>query len=329
MPYGKPYKRTGRRVYRKRRAGYRKPPAAVRKKTTVKSTVRANWYKNQKLTRKVDYLLKAKWGTIQTGCHAWHRTQTLTSDTGLLFDVTDFTCARATSAVPPLTVQHARIFQLSGGTPNVVLPQTYWTNGFYQQDLFTTFENRDLCGDTGYYMPLYGEYELFIECRSGNADRPPRVQLDLLCHTKKGFTPIPGVTTAQTARTLPWAVQNFSNPAAGIDNINGVYFKRLSRKTMVLNNNTATATATMTRQYRHKFSIKPKRPIYQMQTFPQVPGTEEPENTVTSYGNYGPFNRDPRSTVYMFITTDSNGPAITVNCVRKVKWRDPQGSSGI
>ena len=331
MPYGKPYKRTMRRAYRKRKPRARKPPAGVRKKSTVKSVARRNWYKTQTLTRKVDYLLKARYGAIQTNLGRWNESLALKRNESIIFDMTDFTSARiVNSTTPPTTVKHARVFQLSGGAPNVVVPETFWTGGYWNSDLFNVFEQRDQCGDTGYYLPLYGEYVLEFNCKTKQTDVPPRVRIDMICHTKKGLIPITGVTTPAQNRTLPWACTYFPDLAGHVSQLNGHYFKRLKTEQFIMNNDTAMSNGGMAKQYRKSFQIKPKKPIRQMKSVPAIPGTTELETDVTSLGNYGPYNRDPRSPVWMIISTDAGDDiGITVQCTRKVKWRDPVGSSAL
>lgn len=332
MPYAT--KRTYRRRVGKRRPRARKPPAAVRKKTTVKSVARSNWYKTQKLTRKVDYLLNARYGPIQTHMRRWHDDMSLRFDYPIVFDVTDFTSARQlNNTTPPTLIQGARIWQGNGVGPNpTMVSNNYWTGAFWASDLFNTFPKEDFVGDTGYYLPLYASYEFDITCKSANTDRPPRVRIDLITHRKKSI-PTPGPSNLAVDRIMPWATRNFPNLAANVNTLNGVYFKRLKTMEFTLNNDTAMATGTMLKQVKKFLTIKPKKPIYQMKTSPQIPGSAEVETSVTQYGRYGPYNRDMFSPVWCVISTDldpgQTNSRIIVNCTSKCKWRDPVGSSGI
>ena len=328
MPYGQPYKRRTRRYTRTTRTGKSKLPTAVRPKKTVKRVVARNYRATTKLSKQVNFLLNARYGPTQSQMRRWHQSLALEQGRCIVFDVTDMTSARTVSGV---TVQHARIYQANGATPNVMLPTTYWTSGYWGADLFNTFQRQDQCGDTGYYLPLYGGYELEFLCKSTNSDRPPRVRIDLITHRKKDI-PVPGPSNFPTDRTMPWAATNFPTLAGNIDTLNNVYFKRLKTMEFVLNNDTAMATGQMVKQVRKFISIKPKKPIYQMKTMPSTPGTGEQETSVTQLGNYGPYNRDMFSPVWMVISTDKDtggNVSIGVQCTSRVRWRDPVGSNKI
>jgi len=87
----------------------------------------------------------------------------------------------------------------------------------------------------------------------------------------------------------------------------------------------------MTANYQFKFTVHPKRPRYQAQTQPQIPGTVDNETNDTAAGSYGLANVDPRTPLWAMCSA-STRPAdtnqvVSVKIMRKCVWRDSFGSA--
>lgn len=323
MPYGQ------RRTYRKAPVRGRRParPAAPKVKKTVKTYVRKNAYKIADLKRDVMFLKRARHGAIQQNLQTTDGSPMFpTRSFPILTDLTDFTCYRPATTVPPVPARDGcRFYQYS--------PTGLQTTGIYTINNFNNspyWKNQNVdTVDTGKYMPVMARYTIRVEGR--NSLDNTRVRIQVFQARSSAIIPFnaSGVTSLPSGLTF---LDNMADPT--LNRLNPVFFKEYRRlgKTIFIN---STKTDSQTKGttgniFYYTFTIRPKKMKYQTLT---VPNTPNDPNEGPDEGAFGPLEISPESPLWMLVSTDDDvgvpNQAVSVRVSRRCMWRDPIGSSKI
>ena len=350
MPYGrKSYTKRTTRRYGTRKPSYRRK--AVRpppKRKTQRTYVRKNAYAINRVARKVNFLMNARWGQVQKNLHISDPIVPI-AGAPFAFDATNFTCRRLNDQGSEIS-PGAIIYQVNAAGTGVtnagkfnidtadMLNNPYWDA-----------VNRDLAGDTGAYKPIRATYTFQIKGRPSLDDT--WIDIRLLAHRPGTLNPSP---VAQ-ARMMPFGLV-YMKRLTGIDNdINYSYFKQYYHKRIYLNSQTynqpatpaqglpadgtigATATTGNTKYVR--MTIRPKKVRTQTVTWPETPGDSQvpdPNQSGEQWatdGAYSELNCPPEQTLWCVVSCNDQsailGDALIIKMKREVVWRDGMGNSAV
>lgn len=326
MAYGKTYRRSTRRTYRRPSTYTRSkaPSLPLRRRVKVarKSTVSRN-------TRAIKRLQLSQYGSMQVGYHKMTTHVVPIARSPVLFDMQDFSRNRV--APGGINIHSGPFYQINGGTLQSV---ANWEN-CQPTNLFWQGQQVDII-DTGKYLSCYMQYTFRVEGSGGLDDT--RVRIDVF--RQKSTALYAGQTTAGGSLILPTSLTHLGDMATPTENrLNSTYFKKVHTKFLYFNSRTDVATTVPpvlgTTQFTpnikyHSFKYKPNKVVQQHTTIPSVANT--PEGDVTN-GAWGQFNRPANQALWCLISTDDNsaltGDSVHVTVSRKICWRDPVGSSSL
>lgn len=292
-----------------------------------KPSIRKNYKINRYQSKQIRSIKKQLNGQLQRNLHL-SREVGFNNTRPLLFDCTDFTSNRA--APGGQVTEGCQVWSLDIPTQNNLDVLSRFSTVNYQTNSYWNLQNNDLVGDTGFFKPVYGNYQIEIKSTLLAGNYPITVQVDL-------FTQYAGFNNGQNlsaARVLPGGLRHLKE-MVDQNVLNSSFFRHYKRIRIPLNQGAKIISndtgAYLDRKY-IKFSVHPKKRRYQFDTAPSVPGTAEDPNVATEEGTYGKFNVDPSTPFWCLISTDLEGTnqgVISAQIRRDVGWRDQQGSAKI
>lgn len=308
----------------------KKSVAVPKKPKTIRCYTRSNSMAINKLSRQIQYLQQAKYGSIQRNFQL-SNLMTPFATQPIITDIMDFSCRRPTTA-------GANFAQYNTATPPVLQTVGNWTPS---TNLFHADQNLDL-PDTGKYLAKFCHVTMRFQATPSVTD--VRVRVDLFSVRSKAITSVP---VGQPIFALPASLEQLTNLAnPELNKLGGnPYLKVWSTKWLYLSssqNRTQGAgggqnpgPAVTGNSGYLSFTIRPNkgkgRLRNQLVTAPATP--QDPEALLD--GNWGPFNVPQDEKLWLLIScSDAQAggiPAnvVSVQCSRTVKWRDPIGKSSL
>jgi hypothetical protein len=346
MPYARrTYKK---RTYSTRRYGRRsyarKAVKPLPKRKTKATYIRRNAYAVNRISRKVNFLMSARWGQVQKN---FHTSDALvpTSGAPICFDATNFTCKRL-SAGGTIVDQGCKIWQVSATGVGITQAGTWGITNDVESSPFWWGATADI-PDGGVYKPLRASYTLQIRGRPSLDDT--YIDIFLLAHRPKAVTLGPGVN----GRIMPTALQFMKRISQPDNTINWSFFKKYYHKRIYINSQTyinsatppqgvtsqgMTSTTGNTRTV--KFTIHPKKVRTQLTTWPEVPGVTTDPTTAPApqegdlangiwYGTNAPITEPLWCVISCNDQSALFGDSVNVKMSREVVWRDSIGHSAV
>jgi len=328
-----------------RRPGKRMVKPLPRKKTS-KDYVRSNARAINKLSKSVTALTMGSYGKIQKNFQEIVSLIPIDS-APIAFDATDFTCQRLDALGNELQ-PGCKAYQVNLTGTNITVASKWKLAQNAQANPFWDAPNADLVGDTGSYKPVQADY--FFKIFAGR-NRIDDAWVDIrLIAMKPGAASLVQApsATGYAERIMPRALMHMKFLTDGANAINADYFKTYRHMRIYLNsqtnitNNTPGAgqaqvgqtSTTGNSKFRH-LTIRPKGVKQQLQSFPdpnQAEGIGGAGDDVQD-GAYGFRNVPLTSPLWCLISTNDqsilDGDQITVDCRRKVIWRDQMGGTSL
>ena len=326
----------GKRSYRKRSgsgmrhsSSYRKKAVSVPKvKRTTKRYTRSNSLAINRLSRKVNWLSQARYGSVQRNFQLSNQMIPLAGQP-IITDIMDFSCARTHS-------DGARFGQFSSTTPPVLQNVGQWTPS---TNLFHVDQNVDI-PDTGKYLALHCHVTMKFTGVPSAIDT--RIRVDLVSVKK-----VPQTQLGHPIFALPQALSQLTNLASPeLNKLGGnPYLKVWATKWLYLSSSLNRGAGAAGAQNPGPavtgnsgyltFDIRPKGGRLRTQQITN-PVTSLSTVAPTADGNWGPYNiGDQKAPLFLIISSSDPsvvGPApnvVNVQMSRTVSFRDPIGKSSL
>jgi len=316
MAYGRK-KGTGRARGRMSRG--RAPRRAVKvpkKKKTARSYTRSNALAVNRLSRKIESVRMAAYGSIQRNFVKFADIMTVSETRPILWDIMDFSKEESASNIGGLVYQQDAAGAVAGAT-HWQVPPTLATNPFHDG------YNNDSVG-SGKYLAISATTVIKLEGRPNLSNARVRVQV----FGVKATQLVPNTSTAPLDNMiLPSAMSNFhhmATPTFG-NYLPSNRFKTYVDKWCYLNSSKTNAdikgTSANTKYIR--FTIKPQggKLCIQQFTLPNIQGNQNVDD-------FGPTNIPLGQPLWCLISCDdssADADRCTVDCSTVRTWRDPTG----
>lgn len=339
MPYGRStYKK---RTFRPRRYGKpaytRKAVKPLPKRKTKATYVRKNAYAINRIGRKVNYLMDARWGLVQKNFHTSDPVIP-TAGAPICFDATNFSCKRD-SAAGLIVDQGCKIWQVSATGTGVVQAGVWNISPDIENNPFW-WGNSAQIPDGGAYKPLSVTYQMEFRGRPSLDDT--YIDVFLIAHRKNKIS----LSQGTNGRIMPVALQFMKRISQNDNAINWSFFKKYYHRRIYINSQTyidsntpppgvdvtgMTGTTGNTRTF--KFTIHPKKARTQFTSWPQPPGNPMDPATAPSpedgdlndgiwYGKNAPIDEPLWCVISCNDQSALFGDAVYCKMARTCVWRD-------
>lgn len=316
---------------------YKKTGKDAQKRYDNKQTAQIN-----KLTKEVNALQMAKYGSIQQNYHTISAplgvgpvpNGNLGPATPFCFDLTDFTCGRGDIG------DGCRIYRYDATLPVPITEASNFIKTESEGNFYWENQNEDQ-PDGGSYLAMDATY--FIEVRGNRSLDNTRVRFDVVSQKPNTIQALQALST-DASLALPDTLKYMKNLCEPHKNrINPSYFAKWKTKIVYINStkintNTKGTTGNI---IRFSFTIKPNKVCVQNETNPQVGGGavvfedtgDIGAQTEILRGNFGPLNVPETQPLWMVISCDdqdtTDNQRAEVRISRRIRWRDALGSSAI
>jgi len=291
--------------------------------------VRSNALAVNRVARKVNFLMKARYGKPQMNLQHVHMAMRPTNLQPVCFDVGQFDYRRTNGTT---IIPGTQVFQFNTTTGGIDTPYHFLAG----PPLSSNYQGMNplwqgLCTDlpdSGAYLPTHSTYYFRVAGR--NALDNVHVSFTLFREKRQSERSAPAPVL-----DMPYALQYLDNMAEPVLNqFPTDRYKKYWHRTMFFNSTkTDQYTKGTTANVKHfSFTVKHRGLRTQNKTFPATPDSL-PTNPIDPSLDFGPFgidNTPSGSQLWLLIsTTDTDATtneAVSITCQRKVYWRDSIGA---
>lgn len=338
MPYArKSFKRTSRGSRSNSGSRTRKAVRPPPQRKTRRTYVRKNSYAINRVSRKVNFLMEARYGQPQFSYQTCRGSPLITDKTPILWDLDDYTCLRTAPnpAGGTFQMRGCQVWTVNTAGTGIIAQPQVTDSGFITSPqlggIYWDDTSRQLCGDTGYYRPIYCDYILEFDALDPQSNCSIRIDFVKQKRTVQAQpVDVPALSTS-SVRMLPEGLVGMQDLATNKNHISPAFFKVIKTKWIMINNAREPSTngSTAGRKF-YKFRVWGKGTKNQLREAPGIPGTVEDTQASLQFNRssrYGYTNTDAMRGYYIIVsTTDRTGGAgLACKITRFCKWRDPVG----